>query len=75
VCIALASTSGEIATINTINTRIDQLAAQQHAIVTRLGECLVNAACDEHGQTRQNSPDGMAGQLEELSLQRRKMNS
>lgn len=73
-CVALAETSGEITSINTINSRIDQLAGQQHATVTRLGEHMLGSAHDQSEQLKKNGLDGIAGQLEELSRHMEKMN-
>jgi methyl-accepting chemotaxis protein len=66
-CVSLAEISGEIASINTLNTQIDQLTAGQHEVVTRLGRQMVDAVEERRQSLEQSGLTEMARQIGELS--------
>ena len=66
-CISLAEISGEIVAINGLNTQIDQLTSQQHDVVTRLGQSMMNSAEERRQRLEQSGLSDTARQLEDLS--------
>jgi methyl-accepting chemotaxis protein len=66
-CVSLAEISGEISSINTLNTEIDELTSRQHEVVTRLAQW-VQGFAQEQGQRVENSGVfDVAAEIEELS--------
>lgn len=66
-CVSLAGISGEISSINSLNTQIDQLTSQQHEVVTRLGQQIVSSAEQQRRRLEQSDLGSLARQIEELS--------
>jgi methyl-accepting chemotaxis protein len=66
-CVSLAGISGEIAAINTLNAQIDQLTTHQHAVVTRLGRQLADAAGEQSPSRAESGLGEIAGRIEALS--------
>jgi methyl-accepting chemotaxis protein len=66
-CVSLAEISGEISSINTLNTQIDQLASQQHEVVTRLGQWVQGFAQEQRQRMEHSGLSDMAAEIEELS--------
>ena len=66
-CVSLAEISGEISSINGLNTQIDQLTSQQHDVVTRLGQQIVSSAEQRRQHLEQADLESMARELKELS--------
>lgn len=74
-CVSLAQISGEISSISELNTKIDRLTTQQHEVVTRLGQGLLNSAEEHRQRMEQSGLSDTARQLEELSDTIEKINS
>ena len=66
-CVSLAEISGEISSINALNTQIDQLASQQHEVVTRLGQWVQGFAQEQRQRVENSGLSDMAAEIEELS--------
>ncbi|MFZ0468275.1 MAG: methyl-accepting chemotaxis protein [Thiogranum sp.] len=66
-CVSLAEISGEISSINTLNAQIDQLASQQHEVVTRLGQWVQGFAQEQRQRVENSGLSDMAAEIEELS--------
>jgi len=66
-CVSLAEISGEISSINTLNTEIDQLTSQQHEVVTRLGQWVQGFAQEQRQRVENSGLSDMAAEIEELS--------
>jgi methyl-accepting chemotaxis protein len=66
-CISLAEMSGEIASIGTLNSQIDQLTTRQHEAVTRLGNRIVNSAQQRRQRLEESDLGSLGRQLEALS--------
>jgi methyl-accepting chemotaxis protein len=66
-CVSLAEISGEISSINTLNTQIDELTSQQHEVVTRLGQWVQGFAQEQRQRVDNSGLSDMAAEIEELS--------
>lgn len=66
-CVSLAEISGEIASISTLNTQIDQLSARQREVVARLGKEMNDAVEQRRLVTAQSGLAEIADRVEELS--------
>lgn len=66
-CVSLAEISGEISSINTLNTQVDELTSQQHEVVTRLGQWVQGFAQEQRQRVENTGLFDMAAEIEELS--------
>ena len=66
-CVSLAQISGEIVSISELNTQIDQFTSQQHDVVTRLGQGMVDSAEERRQQLEASGLSDTARRLEDLS--------
>lgn len=68
-CVSLAEISGEISSINTLNTQIDQLTTRQHEVVTRLGGQMAGAVAARIQALQKSGLDEMVRRVDTLSRQ------